>query len=149
MVNHGPELELRATSSAEAQAWVVALREFIRTSVDDDIKSNLVRELLSDGAARRNLKARMSRGMRKARKAALSVVNPKRPLTEALAATTVQRVYRGHLSRSRVKGWVRIQDDDGDICACGREIRNAFYCAARAHRPPLPPSPFPFCLRLV
>ncbi len=116
-MNHGPELELRAPSAAEALVWVTAIREFILTSVDDDIKSKLVRDLLSDGAARRNLKARLSRGMRKARKAALSTVSPKRPLTDALAATTVQRVYRGHISRSRVKGWVRIQDDDGDICA--------------------------------
>lgn len=86
------------------------------SAVDGDIKSALVRSLLADGSARRNLKSRFDRGARKAREALVQSLSPPKPLlTEARAALELQRSYRGHRARSLVRNWTRVVDDDGDI----------------------------------
>jgi hypothetical protein len=103
-------------SRAESQVWVNAINAMMASVPEDLVKSALLRELLSDGAARVNLRKKFNRRERKAREAftAARLKSAKRAgsMSEGAAIAILQRAMRGHLARNMVRGWVKVKDPE-------------------------------------
>jgi len=118
-VKTGPALVMCTSSRAESQLWVGAITSLLATVPADIERGALLLELLSDGAARVNLRKKFNRRERKAREAftASRMRAAKRagPLSEGAAIAVLQRAMRGHAARNMVRGWVKVKDDSGDV----------------------------------
>jgi hypothetical protein len=115
-----PPLEICLSSSDVAASWAEGFQSLLSTREGEARKLQLMHELLADGAARRNLKQRLTRRERKARENFLRANSgrPRLAMTDLEAARLVQRAIRGHRVRNMVRNWVKIQAADGDVyCA--------------------------------
>ena len=122
-----PPLEICLASADEADSWRKGLEGLLATREADARKRELMLELLADGAARKSLKARMTRKERKARESFLRTTGgPRLAMTDLEAALLLQRAMRGHRVRNIVRNWVKITAVDGDV----------YYCAWREGRSP-------------
>ncbi len=119
-VKAGPALVMCTSSRDESLLWVGAIKELLVAVPVSLEKGRLLEELLSDGAARRNLRKKFNRRERKAREALtaarLKTARGGGPLTEGAAIGILQRAMRGHAARNMVRGWVRVKDpESGEV----------------------------------
>ncbi len=143
-----PPMEMCLASADEAESWCKGFAGLLATREADERKRELMLELLADGAARKGLKARMTRKERKARENFLrsSAGSPRLAMTDLEAALLVQRAIRGHRVRNLVRNWVKITAADGDVYYCafarsghgGGRLRLSRSCTSHACSPPPP-----------
>ena len=111
------KLDVCLSSPDVASAWMQGFQSLISSAeLDAEAKKmELVRELLADGEARKNLK-KMRRDDRKQRESFLiGAAQKKVAMTDLEAALFVQRAIRGHRIRRMVKNWVKFVAEDGDV----------------------------------
>ena len=132
-------MEMCLASADEAESWCKGFAGLLATREADERKRELMLELLADGAARKGLKARMTRKERKARENFLrsSAGSPRLAMTDLEAALLVQRAIRGHRVRNLVRNWVKITAADGDVyyCAFARSGHGGGACVFLALAP--------------
>lgn len=117
LIKSGPPLNFYLDSPEVASQWAAGFESLLASQDTDSKKSLLLTELLlMDGAARKNMRAKLTRKERISRDALVhAATRPKIVMTDLQAALLLQRATRGHRIRALIKNWVKFKAQDGDV----------------------------------